>query len=152
MSGLENKFSVFLVCEEVVYGALLRKNITFNELVGYVRKKFSINHTFDISFHYEMGSNVVRIDDENDVEVFSNGVYNSAGRKPHKLFVQKVKLYSSKNTDFDLNVAYCHEPRGSIEGKKLKNKQKRNEEKRPLECLKKISLVYLNHPNHQHFV
>ncbi|GKA63480.1 hypothetical protein Tco_0763086 [Tanacetum coccineum] len=89
MSGLENKFSVFLVCEDVVYGALLRKNITYKELVGYVRKKFSINHTFDISFHYEVGSSVVRIDDDNDVEFFGNEVYNSLATTSHKLFVKK---------------------------------------------------------------
>nr|GEY55494.1 hypothetical protein [Tanacetum cinerariifolium] len=96
MSGLENKFSVYLVCEDVVYGALLRKNITYKELVGYVRKKFSINHTFDISFHYEVGSSVVRIDDDNDVEFFGNEVYNSLATTSHKLFVKKGDDFDNK--------------------------------------------------------
>ncbi|GJV46391.1 hypothetical protein Tco_1430927 [Tanacetum coccineum] len=96
MSGLENKFSVFLVCEDIVFGALLRKNITYKELVGYVRKKFSINHTFDISFHYEVGSSVVRIDDDNDVEFFGNEVYNSLATTSHKLFVKKGDDFDNK--------------------------------------------------------
>ncbi|GJS85329.1 transposase, MuDR, MULE transposase domain protein [Tanacetum coccineum] len=96
MSGLEDKFSVFLVCEDVVYGALLRKNITYKELVGYVRKKFSINHTFDISFHYDVGSSVVRIDDDNDVEFFGNEVYNSLATTSHKLFVKKGDDFDNK--------------------------------------------------------
>ncbi|GKC99611.1 hypothetical protein Tco_1169886 [Tanacetum coccineum] len=96
MSGLEDKFSVFLVCEDVVYGALLRKNITYKELVGYVRKKFSINHTFDISFHYDVGSSVVHIDDDNDVEFFGNEVYNSLATTSHKLFVKKGDDFDNK--------------------------------------------------------
>ncbi|GJU74413.1 hypothetical protein Tco_1265818 [Tanacetum coccineum] len=140
MSGLENKFSVFLVCEDVVYGALLRKNITYKELVGYVRKKFSINHTFDISFHYEVGSSVVRIDDDNDVEFFGNEVYNSLATTSHKLFVKKVKLSSSKILDFDLNDDYSNdlnlqhdEDRRSL---KVAKKQEKNDENIPFKWLK----------------
>nr|GEW32967.1 hypothetical protein [Tanacetum cinerariifolium] len=109
MSGLENKFSVFLVCEDVVYGALLRKNLTYKELVGYVRKKFSINQTFDIYFHYEVGSSVVCIDDDNDVEFFGNEIYNLLATTSHKLFVKKVKLSSLKILDFDLNDDYSND-------------------------------------------
>ncbi|GJV21364.1 transposase, MuDR, MULE transposase domain protein [Tanacetum coccineum] len=96
MSVLENKFSVLLVCEDVVFGALLTKNITYKELVGYARKNFSINHTFDISFHYEVGSRVVHIDDDNDVEFFGNEVYNSLATTSHKLFVKKGDDFDNK--------------------------------------------------------
>ncbi|GJU84126.1 transposase, MuDR, MULE transposase domain protein, partial [Tanacetum coccineum] len=142
MSGLENKFSVFLVCEDVVYGALLRKNITYKELVGYARKKFSINNTFDISFHYDVGSSVVRIDDDNDVEFFGNSIYNSLATTSHKLFVKKVKLSSSKILDFDLNDDYSndlnlqHDEDSRSLNVAKKKKQEKNDENTPFKWLK----------------
>ncbi|GKC66217.1 hypothetical protein Tco_1098815, partial [Tanacetum coccineum] len=119
MSGLENKFSVFLVCEDVVYGALLRKNITYKELVGYVRKKFSINHAFDISFHYEVGSSVVRIDDDNNVEFFGNEVYNSLATTSHKLFVKKGDDFDNKE-----HCMYVTEKKALDEGFEFKGTYK----------------------------
>ncbi|PWA84363.1 hypothetical protein CTI12_AA159810 [Artemisia annua] len=110
MSVFSTKFSVCLVCEDSNHGVLLCKNITYTQLVEYVKKKFKIDDSYNICFSYKIGSKTFAVIDDDDVEFFANEVCKSKARV-HNLFIKKtvqilkVNPSTSKSLDFDLNLA-----------------------------------------------
>ena len=111
MSVSGTKFSVCLVCEGSNHAVLLPRNITYTQLVEYVRKKFKINDSYDICFSYKMSSKTFGVIDDDDVDFFANEVWQSKARLPNlfiKKIVQELKVdpsSSSNSLDFDLNLS-----------------------------------------------
>ncbi|PWA61464.1 hypothetical protein CTI12_AA371800 [Artemisia annua] len=110
MSVSSTKFSVCLVCEGSNHAVLLSRNITYTQLVEYVKKKFKIDDSYDICFSYKISSKTFGVIDDDDVDFFANEVWKSKPRLPNlfiKKTVQELKVdpSSSKSLDFDLNLS-----------------------------------------------
>ncbi|GKC83561.1 transposase, MuDR, MULE transposase domain protein [Tanacetum coccineum] len=65
MSSL--KFKVFLVYEELEYGVLLPNDVSYSNLVRYVRKKFKVGDANQISLSSNIGSISLNIIDDDDI-------------------------------------------------------------------------------------
>ena len=103
-----NKFKCFLVCQTSTRKVLLPHNINYLNLVNYCRQKFSISVDVKISLSYEICSEVIDVNDDEDVESFVCDFSHVTDQIP-KLFIKlhEVKTYSScKSADFDLNKPY----------------------------------------------
>ena len=106
---MNGKFSVFLVCEDLTFGASLPKNITYTQLVNVAMKKFNIGREYDIVLSYNFGSNSVHIVDDDDMAFFLHQVLKGKSTVLHNIYIKKIKKVSkvspsSSNTfAFDLN-------------------------------------------------
>ena len=107
MSG---KFSVFLVCEDLTFGASLPKNITYAQLLNVAMKKFSIGQEYDIVLSYNVGSNCVHIVDDDDMAFFLHQILKGKSSELHNIYIKKIAKVSKVNPSssntlaFDLNL------------------------------------------------
>ena len=107
MSG---KFSVFLVCEDLTFGASLPKNITYAQLLNVAMKKFNIGQEYDIVLSYNVGSNCVHIVDDDDMEFFLHQILKGKSSELHNIYIKKIAKVSKVNPSssntlaFDLNL------------------------------------------------
>ncbi|GKD57549.1 hypothetical protein Tco_1290936 [Tanacetum coccineum] len=112
MSSL--KFKVFLVYEELQYGVLLPNDVNYSNLVRYVKKKFKLADGNQICLSYNIGSNHININDDDDVCYFVNEV---SGEEVKKLCIRQceptIQVTQSSDTkpvDIDLNVPGLENP------------------------------------------
>ena len=107
MNGI---FRVFLVCEDLAFGASLPNNITYAELVNVARKKFKIGQEYDILLSYNVGNNCVNIVDDDDISFFKFQVTKGKSTVLQTINIKKIEKClkvnaSSSNTfAFDLNI------------------------------------------------
>ncbi|GKB21757.1 transposase, MuDR, MULE transposase domain protein [Tanacetum coccineum] len=82
------KFKVFLVYEELQYGVLLPNDVNYSNLVRYVKKKFKLADGNQICLSYNIGSNHININDDDDVCYFVNEV---SGEEVKKLCIRQCE-------------------------------------------------------------
>ncbi|GJQ98740.1 hypothetical protein Tco_0521725 [Tanacetum coccineum] len=114
-SHSSSKFKVFLVYEEFKCGVLLPNDITYSNLVRYVKKKFKVGDNNQICLSYNIGSNSINIIDDDDVLYFLNEVFESVDVvksifiKTFQQTLEVTRSSSSKPLDIDLNIPLFHE-------------------------------------------
>lgn len=104
------EFSVYLSYEDVTFGVSLKKNISYNQLAGIVKKKFRLNDSCNLMFTYKVGTKCVHIVDDDDVKFYANEICKGKGT-PQTIFIKKFDQCfmanpssSSKPIGIDLNV------------------------------------------------
>ena len=89
----------------------LKKNISYNQLAGIVKKKFKLNDSCNLMFTYKVGTKCVHIVDDDDVKFYANEICKGKGT-PQTIFIKKFdqcfmanpSSSSSKPIGIDLNV------------------------------------------------
>ncbi|PWA50400.1 transposase, MuDR, MULE transposase domain protein [Artemisia annua] len=102
------KFRCFLVCQSSTRKVFLPNSINYFKLVNYCKQKFNINAENMISLSYRVGSEVIDVNDDDDVECFVSDFSNVSDEVPTlSITLHDTNTYSScKSPDFDLNEPF----------------------------------------------